>query len=131
MVERSEAAAQGEEAEDRADGQRAPQICHSTGGDEDYVADGLGRSRLGGADAAAVVGHEAARRRGDHGAENKGLELEGAGVDAHGVGGEFAVVERPQGAADARVDHVDEQEQDGEGQPPRKVVVPDAQSLLR
>ena len=56
-------------------------------------------------------------------AQDKDLKLAGGGVDAHRVGGRLAVVNRLQGAPDAGVDEVAQEQQQQQGQAAGDVVV--------
>ncbi len=83
VVERAEDAAQREEVQHRARGERAPQAPHAAHRHDGDVADRLHDAGLAGADAAVVVGEEHAAHRGEHRGEDEDAELVAGDVHAH------------------------------------------------
>ena len=75
VVVGAEVAAQREEVEHHAGGQRAPQAAHAAHRDDGHVADRLHHRGLARADAAVVVGEEDAAERGQRRREDEGGEL--------------------------------------------------------
>ena len=111
--------------------QRQQQAAEDDAGDVAHAAehhhaqhhDGFEQAEALGRDEFLEAGEQPAGDAAEGGAHGEGQQLDVAGVDAAGLGGDLVLADGHPGAADARVLQADADEDDGDGQQHEQVVV--------
>src|SRR5450830_661546 len=113
----------GQRREDDAPEHDAGDVANAAEHDHGEDGDGFGEVERFGGDEALEGGEHGAGDPGEGGAHGEGEELDVAGVDAHGFGGNFVFTDGDPGAPEARILQTDGEEDDADAQQQEEEVV--------